>query len=161
MIFAAGICVIGFSQSVPPYSVCVHAKSLQLCPMDCSLPGSTVHGILQARILEWVATPSSMGSSQPKDQTCVSSVYVHWQGDSLPLVPPGKPSWTAKGGGGGSQLPQVQSVGGKNIISREFKNNNKTRSVCFVLLSCSGDFKQCNVIKILLPAGAGATPNQC
>ena len=86
MIFVAGICVIGFSQSVPPYSVCVHAKSLQLCPMDCSLPGSTVHGILQARILEWVATPSSMGSSQPKDQTCVSSVYMHWQGDSLPLV---------------------------------------------------------------------------
>ena len=42
----------------------VHAKLLQLCltlcdPMDCSLPGSSVHGILQARILEWVAMPSS------------------------------------------------------------------------------------------------------
>jgi len=39
-----------------------------LCdPMDCSLPGSSVHGILQARILEWVAIPFSRGSSQSKD----------------------------------------------------------------------------------------------
>ena len=36
-------------------------------PMDCSLPGSSVHGISQARILEWVAVPSSRGSSQPSD----------------------------------------------------------------------------------------------
>ena len=48
----------------------VHAKSLQsfltLCdPMDWSLPGSSVHWILQARVLEWVAMPSSRGSSQP------------------------------------------------------------------------------------------------
>ena len=49
---------------------CVRAKSLQLyltlCnSMDCSPPGSSVHGIFQARILEWVAIPSSRGSSQP------------------------------------------------------------------------------------------------
>ena len=43
---------------------------LTLCdPMDCSLPGSSVHGILQARILEWVAMSSSKGSSQPWDGT--------------------------------------------------------------------------------------------
>ena len=36
-------------------------------PMDCSLPGSSVHGILQARIVEWVAIPFSRGSSQPWD----------------------------------------------------------------------------------------------
>ena len=52
-------------------------KSLQLCPtlcnpMDCSPPGSSVHGILQARILEWVAMPSSRGSSQPRDWIHVS-----------------------------------------------------------------------------------------
>ena len=46
---------------------CVHAKLFQSCPplcnsMDCSLPGSSVHRILQARILEWVATPSSTSS---------------------------------------------------------------------------------------------------
>ena len=48
---------------------------LTLCsPMDCSLPGSSVHGILQARILEWVAISSSKGSSQPRDQAQVSHV---------------------------------------------------------------------------------------
>ena len=40
--------------------------------MDCNPPGSSVHGILQARILEWVAMPSSRGSSPPRDRTCVS-----------------------------------------------------------------------------------------
>ena len=40
--------------------------------MDCSPPGSSVHGISQARILEWVAISSSRGSSQPRDQTCIS-----------------------------------------------------------------------------------------
>ena len=45
-----------------------------LCdPMDGSLPGSSVHGILQARILEWVVMPSSRGSSQPRDRTQVTS----------------------------------------------------------------------------------------
>ena len=52
-------------------------KSLQSCltlcdPMDYHLPGSSVHGILQTRILEWVAICSSRGSSQPKDWTGVS-----------------------------------------------------------------------------------------
>ena len=46
-----------------------------LCdPMGCSLPGSSVHGILQARILEWVAIPFSRASSQPGDQTWVSHI---------------------------------------------------------------------------------------
>ena len=55
---------------------CMHAQlCLTLCsPIDCNLPGSSVHGILQARILEWVAIPSSRGSSQPRDQTHVSCV---------------------------------------------------------------------------------------
>ena len=43
-----------------------------LHPMVCSPPGSSVHGILQARTLEWVAMPSSRGSSWPRDWTCVS-----------------------------------------------------------------------------------------
>ena len=52
------------------------AKScLTLCdPMDCSLPGSSVHGILQTWILEWVAMPSSRGSSWPMDWTQVSGI---------------------------------------------------------------------------------------
>ena len=48
---------------------------LTLCdPMDCSLPGFSVHGILQARILEWAAIPFSRGSSQPRVQTRISCV---------------------------------------------------------------------------------------
>ena len=43
-------------------------------PVDCSPPGSSVCGILQARILEWVAIPSSRWSSRPRDQTQVSRV---------------------------------------------------------------------------------------
>ena len=43
-------------------------------PMDCSPPGSSVHGISQARILEWVAISFSRGSSRPRDWTCVSYI---------------------------------------------------------------------------------------
>ena len=58
-------------------SVCAYKLLLQLCltlcdPMDCGSPGSSVHGILQARILEWVAMPSSRGSSWPWNWTHVS-----------------------------------------------------------------------------------------
>ena len=42
--------------------------------MDCSSPGCSVHGTLQARILEWVAVPFSMATSQPRDQTQVSPI---------------------------------------------------------------------------------------
>ena len=57
----------------------MHAKLPQLCltlcnPLDCSLPGTSVHGILQARVLEWVAMPSSKGSSQPRDQAQISHI---------------------------------------------------------------------------------------
>ena len=56
---------------------CIHAKSLQLCPTlcnpkDCSLPGSSVRGILQARMLEWVAISSSRGSSPSRDRAHTS-----------------------------------------------------------------------------------------
>ena len=52
---------------------CLVIKShpTRLCPMDCSPLGSSICGISQARILEWVAIPFSKGSSQPRDQTCV------------------------------------------------------------------------------------------
>ena len=73
------------------YCYCVlYAKSLQSCPtlcdtMDCNLPGSSIYGILQARLLEWVAMTFSRGSSQPRDQTWVScgscigrQILFHW-----------------------------------------------------------------------------------
>ena len=58
------------------YVECMCAQLPQLCltlcnPIDCSPPGSSIHGILQARILECVAMSSSRGSSRPRDQTCI------------------------------------------------------------------------------------------
>ena len=51
------------------------ADEMTLCnPMDCSPPGSSAYEILLARIQEWVAMPSSRGSSQPRDQTRISNV---------------------------------------------------------------------------------------
>ena len=67
---------LGEDENVPQSKlacgVLVAHSCLTLCdPMDCSPPGSSVHGILQARRLEWVAMPFSRGSSQPRDQTFV------------------------------------------------------------------------------------------
>ena len=58
---------------------CVKVKSLQSCPtlkdpMDCSLPGSSIHGIFQARVLEQGAISSSRGSSRPRNRTQVSHI---------------------------------------------------------------------------------------
>ena len=84
-----------------PSGACVCAKSLQSSPtlcdlMDGSPPGSSVHGILQAQILEWIAMPSSRGSSQPRDQTSISYVsctgrwvlyHLHHLGSPFPNGP--------------------------------------------------------------------------
>ena len=66
--FHVEIRVLGWRNKNISCSVC-----LTLCnPMDCSPPGSSAHGILQARILEWVAIPFSKGSSWPRDRTQIS-----------------------------------------------------------------------------------------
>ena len=63
----------GAGLAVPIVVVLVAQSCPTLCdPVACSPPGSSVHGIPQASILEWVAISSSMGSSQPRDQTHVS-----------------------------------------------------------------------------------------
>ena len=65
--------------------------------MDCGPPGFSLHGILQARLLEWVAIFSSGGSSQPRNWTLISCNILHRQVNSLPPAPPGKPqnlSWS-------------------------------------------------------------------
>ena len=91
----------GVKESGPCWSqgevaaMCVHAKSPQSCPTLCdpvdqSPPGSSVQGILQARILEWVTVPSSRASSRTRDPTHGLLGLLHWQAGSLPS-PPGKP----------------------------------------------------------------------
>ena len=90
---------VGVTEIRAPWdSMYLHAQLLQLGPtlydtMDCSPPGSSVHGIFQARILEWVAMTSSRGSSQPRGWTCTSYVSCtgRWFFFFFPLVPPGKP----------------------------------------------------------------------
>ena len=65
---------------------------VQLCDlMNFNPPGSSVHGISQARILEWVAISSSRGFSPRGDQSHISCIFVHWQADSLPLSHLGSP----------------------------------------------------------------------
>ena len=82
--------------------VCVHARArsvAQLCPLcgsvDCSWPGSSVHGIVQARIPEGIAIPASRGSSWPRDWThvsCIGRWILHfcttWEAPILEINPP-------------------------------------------------------------------------
>ena len=78
--------------------LCMCANSLQSCltlcdPMHCSPPDSSVHGVLQARILEWVAMPASRGFPNPWIKPRSPAV----QADSLLSEPPGKPKNTGVG----------------------------------------------------------------
>ena len=75
---------------------CVHAHWLQSCltlcdPMGYNPPDSSVHGILEARILEWVASPSSKRSSRPQDWTYLSCItgkfFTHWATWEAPKQP--------------------------------------------------------------------------
>ena len=81
------------------------AQPLQSCPalcnpMDCSPPGSSVHRILQARILEWVAMPSSKGSSQSRDEPVSPALQAdslllrHWGSPIKPVETAKKSSWS-------------------------------------------------------------------
>ena len=78
-----GCCHVGKTDVIDTdrYLVCAVLRAIisvlsnSLQPMDCSPPGSSVHGILQARILEWDAIPFSRGSSQPRNRTCSSYVF--------------------------------------------------------------------------------------
>ena len=73
------------------YFFLVARSCLILCNlMDCGLPGSSVYGIFQARILQWVAISSSRGSSQPRNRTHDSSVSA-LAGRFFTTEPPGKP----------------------------------------------------------------------
>ena len=72
-----------FALTVVKVKMPVAQSCLTLCdPVDCSPPGLSVHGILQARILEWVAIPFSRGSSRPRNRTQVSHIagrfFIIW-----------------------------------------------------------------------------------
>ena len=75
------LCSAGLYYELSYFGLCFNLESISRSvmsdscgPMDCRPPGPSVHGILQARILEWVAMPSSRGSSWPRDQTLVCCI---------------------------------------------------------------------------------------
>ena len=71
-----------------------------------SLSGSSVHGVLQAKIPERVAISFSRGSSRPRDQTCSLLYLLHWLVGSLPAEPPGKPAFS---------IGTISSLGGPGV----------------------------------------------
>ena len=79
-------CVSSFACSLSHFS---HVQ-LYVTLWTIALQATLSMGILQARILEWTAMPSSRGSSLPRDRTCISRP-LHWWAGSLPLASPGKP----------------------------------------------------------------------
>ena len=94
---------------------CVHAACpvAQLClfcdPMDCMLPGSSVHGISQARTLKWVAISCSRGSSQPRDRTQVSCIAGGFFA-----------SWATR-------KPKNTGVGSPSLLQRIFQTQDRAR----------------------------------
>ena len=102
---------------------CVHTKSLHLCltlcnTMDCRWPGFSVHGILQARILEWVAIPSFRGIFLAQGSNSHLLSLLHWQVGILPPAPPGTlwppqySPWNSPG--------QNTGVGSLSLLQRAF-----------------------------------------
>ena len=110
---------------------CCRSLCPPLCdPMDCSPPGSSVYGILQTRIPECVAMPFSRGSSQRRDQTCVS----YSAGGFFTTEPPGKPLTALLPSG------KAQDIRGKRCRGKE-KNHRATEpliidSVCLSHYPC-------------------------
>ena len=93
---------------------CILCLAIQSCPslcdpMDCSQPGSSVHGIFQVRILEWAAISSPRGSSWPKGWICVSCIagrfFYCWEAPLTLFACLGFPGWSAV-----KKLPAIQET---------------------------------------------------
>ena len=89
-----------------------------LCsPVDCNPPGSSVHGVFQAGILEWVAMSSSRGSSQPRDQTwvswvsCIAGRFFTTEPPGKPTLCPSSPQTVAEHNGAAGAWPLLPTVG--------------------------------------------------
>ena len=95
-------CITNFTLILQLWSGCCCCSVSKSCltlsnPMDCSPPDHSVHGILQARILEWVVIPFSSGSSQPRHQTWVSCIAGGFFTVWVTGEPPGKPLMKCQG----------------------------------------------------------------
>ena len=125
--------------SLPTYWMCNPkcVKVAQSCPtlcnpMDCSLPRSSVHGILQTRILQWVAVPFSRGSSQPTDQTQISHIagrfFTSWATGKpekmlpyLLTIPDGVESNTCPSALWCS-VPRAKRLPGRDMVGRKIRS---------------------------------------
>ena len=81
--------------------------------MDCIPPGSSVHGFLQARTLEWIDMPPAGDLLDPGIKPLHPLCLLHWQVDSLPVVPSEKPPWNSLGGS-----KSLNCVRNKDLIAR-------------------------------------------
>ena len=105
----------------------VKVKVAQWCPILCDPMDYTVHGILQARILEWVAFPFSRRSSQPRDRTPVFHIAGRF---CLPTEPQGKPRNTAVGGLVRTLMPWNYSLNYHQFeVQHIFMNNQYTLTI--------------------------------
>ena len=88
--------MVGINQELGMHihRACTQLSSTLCNPTEWSPSGSSVHWILQARILEWVAISSSRGSSQSRDQTHVSGISCTGRQILIPLTPLGSPECT-------------------------------------------------------------------
>ena len=124
------------------FHVCVCAKSLQSCPtlcnpMDHSPAGSSVHGILQARILEWASSPFSRGSSQPRDCTCISmppalagglfTTSFTWKAHGHPELTSGHCSALQRGSSSIHQNTDTSSPNQETLTSRWSNPTHRSR----------------------------------
>ena len=129
--------------------VLVAQSCLTLCsPMDCSLPVSSVHGILQAGLLEWVAIPFSRESSRTKDQIWV---FPALEADSLPSEPRRK------------SLPKSKNNNNNNNNSVTQKLKEKIRKklrVPSVEQMCSRDLTQDSIAGLLYLGWCGIVSNE-
>ena len=133
------------SQSLLSFFLSMHARmpSLQSClplcdPADCSLADCSVHGILQARILEWAATPSSRGSSRPKDQTHISRRFCTAGGFFTP-----EPQGKAKNTG----MDSLSLLQGK-LLDPGIELGSPALKADSLLLSHQGRPLLCNLLKV-------------
>ena len=109
-------------------SACAHLCLILYDPMDCSLPGSSVHGIFQARIREWVSIFSFRESSRPRDQTPVFLHLLHWQVDSLPLRHLGSP-WSVQ------HLLSIYAVPGRVLDRKPIETGDRDYFVYYFIHS--------------------------
>ena len=114
-------------------------------PMDCSPPGSSVHGIFQARILEWVAISSSRGSSCPRDQTHLSCLCpLPWKVDSLHLSHLESP-WTKNTSKSHNEWIEAQWSGhitglarcSRKLLLFKFAASKSTPLLLFLQITCN------------------------